>query len=142
MSKQDGFRTEYQIASGMAAKMKIKDESKNDFYSAIESAKREFMDKNKREPQRAEFQKIVDDVAINKVFVSKIGFDSEKPVYALTDDERRKSYVPYKNIPQNAVSKIKQLAMRRGTKLTSEKVEQIYAASLLNDDARIEELLK
>lgn len=141
-SKQDGFRTEYQIASGMAAKMKIKDESKNDFYSAIESAKREFMDKNKREPQRAEFQKIVDDIAINKVFVSKIGFDSEKPVYALTEDERRKAYVPYKNIPQNAVSKIKQLAMNRGTKLTSEKVEQIYAASLLNDDARIEELLK
>ena len=141
-TKQDSFRTEYQIASNMADKMKIKDENKNDFYSAIDSAKREFMNKNKREPQRGEFQKIVDDIAINKVFVSKIGFDSEKPVYALTEDEKGKTYVPYKNIPQNAVSKIKQLAMSRGTKLTSDKVEQIYAASLLNDDARIEELLK
>lgn len=138
----EGFRSEYQIADNMADKLKIKDKDKNDFYSAIDTSKREFLAKNKREPSRGEFEKIVDDIAINKVFVSKLGFDKETPVYALTEKEKGKAYVPYKNIPESAISKIKQLAMKRGVKITKDKVEKIYAASVLNDDARIEELLK
>lgn len=140
--KQDGFRTEYQIASGMADKLNIDDKNKSDFYSDIENAKREFISKNKREPLRMEFTKIVDDIAINKVFVRKFGFDPEKSVYALNEDEKSNAYVPIENIPQSAIDEIKEQAKSRRVKLTTNKVEEIYGAMLLNDDARLKELLK
>lgn len=140
--KQDGFRTEYQIASGMADKLNIDDKNKSDFYSDIENAKREFISKNKREPLRMEFTKIVDDIAINKVFVRKFGFDPEKSVYALNEDEKSNAYVPIENIPQSAIDEIKEQAKSRKVKLTTNKVEEIYGAMLLNDDARLKELLK
>lgn len=140
--KQDGFRSEYQIASDMADKMNIDDKNKSDFYSDIENAKREFILKNKREPLRGEFKKIVDDIAINKVFVRKFGFDQQKSVYALNEDEKGNVYVPIENISQAAKEEIKELAKTKKIKLTDDKMEQIWGAILVKDDARLKELLK
>lgn len=140
--KQDGFRSEYQIASDMADKMNIDDKNKSDFYSDIENAKREFILKNKREPLRVEFKKIVDDIAINKVFVRKFGPDQQKSVYALNEDEKGNVYVPIENISQAAKEEIKELAKTKKIKLTDDKMEQIWGAILVKDDARLKELLK
>lgn len=135
------------ISSGLYDVNKPKEEQKERlvaFENSLNKSFQEFERLKGRKPDPQEFQKLIDDQLTKKVFIEDGGFaffDKEKLLVEVSEDERKDAYVPLKQIPQSAVDRIKGMAKQRGRTLTKSKLEKIYAAALLGDDDRVQELI-
>jgi hypothetical protein len=106
-------------------------------------------DNGNKMPNAVEKKKIIDKLILEKVFVKKTRFgldalasDTEKPLAALTDEERGSSYVPMEKIPPSSLAAIRKYAKDNNYTLDADKIQRAYAASLMGNDALIEQILK
>lgn len=112
------------------------------FESQIDKQYQEFQRTKGRKPYPEEFQKMVDDELTKKVFVDDWFFDSQKLAADVKENERGDVYVPIKEIPEDALIQINNMAKEAGITLTKGKIEKIYGAAVLGDDKRVQELLR
>jgi hypothetical protein len=89
----------------------------------------------KRKATGQETQKIIDDLTIKKVFIEKWGRDPEKPIGALTPEERQTAYVPAASIPQDARQKIVSKMQALGVRASDQQIGRAYAAYQMGDRA-------
>jgi len=115
------------------------------FENAVDKQFQDFERSKGRKPYPEETQKMIDDLITKKVFVEDavfMFFDKEKRIVELSESDRNEAYVPMKDIPQTAIDRIKGMAKQRGVALTKDKIQKIYAAAIIGNDDRIEELLR
>lgn len=112
------------------------------FESFVDKKYQEFERTKGRKPYPEEFQKMVDEELTRKVFVDKFWSNPKQLALEVSEDDRGKVFIPYKQVPQIAIDRIKTIAKQRGITVTKSKIEQIYGASVMGDDERVEELLR
>lgn len=94
----------------------------------------------KRRATGEEIQKILDDMVVKKVFVSKDwARDPEKQAAILTDEEKGQSYVPYNSVPEAERSAIERLF--KGKKPSRNQIERAYAAVVGKDRKRLQSII-
>ncbi len=99
----------------------------------------------KRKATGEEMQKIIEGLAIKRVFIDKPwARDPEKPAGLVAPDDRGRAYVPIDQIPAGAMLSLKTEAQRLRVKPGSEAFERAYGAILTGerDDDRIRDILR
>lgn len=89
----------------------------------------------KRKATGQEVQKILDKIILQKVFVDKnwIRRDPEVPISLISDDDKKKAYVPFEDITKEHRESISNLIKSKGKKFTKDKLERAYGAYILKD---------
>jgi hypothetical protein len=97
----------------------------------------------KRRANVDEVRKILDDMVIRKVFIDKNWFrdDPQRPASVVPQNERGEAYVPYEQIPPSDRNAIENDLKRNGKRVTRDLVQKIQAAFLMNDLARVQQLV-
>jgi len=99
----------------------------------------------KRKATGEEMQKVLDTMAVQRVFIDKPwGRDPELPARLVQPDDRGRAYVPYDKIPADALVAMKSEAERLKIKPTRDALEKAYGALLSGerDDDRIRAILR
>lgn len=93
----------------------------------------------KRRATGEEIQKILDDMVVKKVYVSKDwARDPEKEVAILTDEEKGQSYVPYASVPAAERNAIEKLFKKKPSR---SQIERAYGAVVTKDRKRLQSIL-
>jgi len=108
------------------------------FGTALLTRMEEFKDKEGRKPTDAEIVTMSQDLLLPGRLSKDWWPDPEKRPFELTDEERSKFYVEFKNIPKTEKADI---TAKLGGRATNELVEKIYAAYRRNDRAAVQRLL-
>ncbi len=87
----------------------------------------------KRKATGQEAQKIIDDLTIKKVFIERWGPDREKPVGALSPEEKQTAYVPIDSIPLSDRQKLEAKIEASGRRATPSLVGRAFAAYQMGD---------
>lgn len=96
----------------------------------------------KRKATGEEIQKIIDPLAIEKVFIDvPWGYDKEKPAVILTDEERGQAYVPMASVPVADRNAIEQAIRDSGKRVTVSKIERAYAAYKMKNKTRFQSII-
>lgn len=86
-----------------------------------------------------EIQEVVTKLAVDQVFVNKSwGTDPKIPAGLIREPEdSTRAYVPLDKIPPARLVELRNIVRSTGTKITNRKLERMWAARLLDDDARL-----
>jgi hypothetical protein len=79
----------------------------------------------------SDLDKIIDTVVMKKVFISERGFDAQRRVGLVSEDERGRAYA--KDIPEAERNDLANRMRKAGTRVTDSKVARAYAQLLLGD---------
>lgn len=96
----------------------------------------------KREATGEEVQKIIEPLAVKRLFIKKdFARDPEKMTMLMTDEERGQAYMPLNKIPKPAVAEIENLLRSKGKKVSPSRVERLYGARVMEDRKLFEKIL-
>lgn len=97
----------------------------------------------KRPATGEEMQTIIDKVVLNRVFIDKPhSVDVKKLGWEVSADEQGKAYIPLDSIPAVELTPLRNAITSRGSKITSRKLERLYAAVLMNNRTLYESILE
>lgn len=97
---------------------------------------------NKRtEPNTADVRAAISTVTAKTAFINEWGTDPERPLAAMTADQRAKSYVPIDRIPPGRAQAIRDLFATGGGQATDDRIQRAYAAYLAGDRDRLNAII-
>ena len=108
-----------------------------------------YFHENGKNPTDEVKQKIVNSMLIDRVFVKETGLfgvdrfasDIEASGRELSPTDRRRAYVPLERIPKASADAIRRQIQSRGRKVTDDKLQRAWAATVSGDRALLEEIL-
>jgi len=97
---------------------------------------------NKRtEPNTSDVRAAISTVTAKTAFINEWGTDPEKPLAAMTTDQRAKAYVPIDRIPPGRAQAIRDLFATGGGQATDDRIQRAYAAYLAGDRDRLNAII-